>query len=234
MSVLTAMQSAAARLEGRRPTAFFASQETFEVELSDLSTETAVAIMKYHDWRKLTKKHTLTGDGTTTEFDLPEDYDRMLVKGDVHSTTWSLYRFTRVFDLDEWEDFHNIMPAGVPGAWIMLGGKIHIYPAMASGEEAVFYYVSNSIAYNEAAVEYKAAFTTDDDVFQLDERLLTLGLIWRWRAQKKLEYAEDMRNYEIALSEAVARDKGSRMIAPPRSRGGFSDLRLAYPRPLGA
>ena len=66
----------------------------------------------------------------------------------------------------------------------------------------------------------------------LPERLLTLGLIWRWRAQKRQEYAEDLRNYEIALSEEIGRDKGSQIIAVGAARWP-GRVGTSYPGPLG-
>lgn len=77
----------------------------------------------------------------------------------------------------------------------------------------------------------KGEFTADDDEFILDNRLLRLGLIWRWRQQKRLEYGEDMQTYEIALSQAQARDKGARVIRSPRPMRW--NAQTAYPWPLG-
>jgi hypothetical protein len=72
----------------------------------------------------------------------------------------------------------------------------------------------------------KAAFTADDDTFVLDERLLTLDCIWRWKAQKGLEYAEHMQNAEIARSKAISDDKGPRILVQGRRR---LSLPVAYP-----
>lgn len=55
----------------------------------------------------------------------------------------------------------------------------------------------------------KEEFTSDDDVFRLDERVLKLGMIWPWKANKGQAYAEDMVTYEDALAVASGNDKGS-------------------------
>jgi hypothetical protein len=65
-----------------------------------------------------------------------------------------------------------------------------------------------------------------------EERLLTLSLIWRWRASKRLEYAEDMQNFNIAFGEETAKDKGSRMLIAGRQRVPYN-VKAAYPGPLG-
>lgn len=66
------------------------------------------------------------------------------------------------------------------------------------------------------------AFTADDNEFLLDDRLLTLGLIWRWKAQKGLDYSEDLQTYEIALAQAQVRDRGNFALRAPRPLRGMN------------
>lgn len=234
MTILTACQSAAVRLLGRRPTTFFSATTQFEVEICELATEAATAIAKAHDWRALTKLNTITGDGSSTAFNMPSDYDRMPKTGDVHSSTFQTATFRRAESLDEWLNLNDTQFSATPGNWIILGGQMHIFPAPSASETARFYYISDKIVAETAAptVGAKAAFTTDTDVFLLSERLLTLALIWRWRAQKRMEYAEDMQNFEIAMGEEALRDKGSRVLTVGVQRNAL-DLRRSYPRALG-
>lgn len=226
MTVLSAAQSAALRLLGRKPTTIFSSSSTFEMELADLATEAAIAIAKEHEWQKLKTLATLTGDGSTTAFDLPADYDRMVKDGNLHSSRYQTAYFSRVDSLDDWILIGDTLAEPSPGSWIVLGGKMNIKPAMASNETARFYYISRYIASG------KVVFSADADEFILPERLLTLGLIWRWRSQKRMEYAEDLQNYEIALSQEIARDRGARIISvgPQRYSGNVS---MPYPGQLG-
>jgi hypothetical protein len=79
----------------------------------------------------------------------------------------------------------------------------------------------------------KTAFDTDADTFVLPERLLTLSIIWRWRASKRMEYAEDLQNFNIAFSEECASDKGSRILIVGRQRNPYN-LTNSYPRALGS
>ncbi len=222
MTVLSAARSAAIRLSQVQPDSLFSSTQPFDVEMADLATETAISIAKEHDWQALTKLATLTGDGVDTSFMLPTDYDRMPQKANVHSISFSTASFRRALDLDEWLNLNDFQSNGSPGNWIILAGEMQIFPAMPVGETARFYYISKNIVANQTA------FLADDNEFVLPERLLTLGLIWRWRAMKRTEYAEDLRNYEIALSQEIKNDKGAQMITVGRQRmpAGIS---VAYP-----
>lgn len=223
MSILSAAKSAAIRLSQQQPTSLFATTDTFSMEIADLATETAVAIAKAHDWQALTKLATLTGDGEAIAFNLPTDYDRMLIKSKVHSIRFRTAVFRAARDLDEWLFFNDYLTTGTPGNWVILGGQMQIFPAMPVDETARFYYMSNQIVAGN-----KTAFAADADAFVLSERLLTLGLIWRWRSQKRAEYAEDLSNYEIALSEEISRDKGSHVITVGQQRYR-SDVNFAWP-----
>jgi hypothetical protein len=46
----------------------------------------------------------------------------------------------------------------------------------------------------------------DDDVLLLREDLFKLGLEWRWKKAKGLEYAQEFADYEDFFADAFARD----------------------------
>lgn len=230
MTVASALQSATVRLVGQKPTAFFSASGGIEEELTDLANETARAIAEEHDWRALTTLTTLVGYGGV-DFDLPDDYDRMPTDVRVWSTAWPGQFYQRARDLNEWYDNQQFVSSGAPGWWIMLDDKLQVHPAPPVGTNVQLYYVSRNSVKSEGGTP-KAEFTADDDVFRLDERLITLGVIWRWRAQKRLEYAEDLRNFEIAQSKRIKADKGARILAEGRPRLPMG-VGVAFPGVLG-
>lgn len=231
MTILSACQDAIARLVARRPSSVFASDDEICVEIASLSNEAATDIMKAHDWQALTKLKIITGDGATGAWPLPDDYDRMVNGQDVHSGTWTYMRYMNAGTLDRWQDLNALLPAIPPGYWIILLDKINFLPVIGSSDDARFYYVSNQYAVGADGIP-KFAFNRDDDNFVLDDRLLTLALIWRWKSMKGMDYQEDIRNSDIALSQAMARDHGSRVIrSGSRMRG--MNTRLGWPWELG-
>jgi hypothetical protein len=233
MTVLSACQDAA-KLMGMgaaAPTQIYGSTSPLAIDFSVIANEAAKAVMKAHDWRKLTTLHTQAGDGSDTSFALPSDYDRMPLKAKIFSTSTNLPLY-QVADLDEWQDMTLQGFTGTVGSWIMLGGELQILPALAVGESAQFYYISNLIVTPDTGSN-KAAFTIDTDVFRLPERLLTLAIIWRWRAMKGLNYSEEMRNFEIAAGEEYGREKGSRIITVGRARIS-GDVQMTYPGTINA
>lgn len=232
MSLLSACQSAALRLVGTKPSSIVSSSDLFEMELLDLAQEGARDIAKSHDWQALTKTATITGDGTTTDFDLPTDYDRMLIRSDMIDTTSFLWGYSRITDINDyiWETEQNV--AALPGSWIIFGDQFHFVPAPQSAAVATYAYITTNVVRDEADIR-KAAFTADSDGFVLSERLLTLWMVWRWREMKRLDYDDDKANFEKAFAELSGRDKGSRIIrtGPLRFPGSVS---ASYPWSLGS
>ncbi len=223
MTVLTACAEAAIELNQTEPATLFSTTDQFAKELRTQANKTAKAILKGYDWQKFTALQTMTGDGSTTSFTLPTDYDRMPKKANVLTSQFAS-PLSKVDDADEWLNL-NLRPfVGAPGRWIILGGTMQILPAVATGVTANFYYIKNKIVTGGTKTE----FTADADTFDLPERLITLGVIWRWRAQKRKDYAEDMRNFEIALAEEMANDKGSRVLTVGKQRIGL-DADVAHP-----
>jgi len=236
MTILSALQSAMVRLVGRRPNTIFSTTNQTELELADLATEVATDIMKSHEWQALTKIETIVGDGVATAFDKPSDYDRMCQGQAMHDGNSWFWNYTPAADLNEWLYLQSGgWEALNPGWWILLENQFQFYPAPSGN--APYPYISKNFARSAPAsgtgiITPKAAFTADDDTFLLDDRLITLGVIWRYREQKGMGYAEDMATYEMALSQEQARDKGSRVIRR-NSRNVPSGVSTGWPWPLG-
>ncbi len=232
MTFLSAAQSASIRLLGRKPTTFFSSSNKFEMEITDLGNEVVTDMMEYADWRRLTKTHQMVGDGTTYGFDLPSDFSRMPIGTDISRANWYTWGYMDAPSLNYWMDLVNGLATPNPGYWIILDGQVQFRPAVSAGTTAQYFYISKNAVLDADGVTRKAAFTSDLDTFLLDEKVLTLGIIYRWRAQKRMEYAQDFVNYEEAIARSSSFDKGSRIItSAPRYN---IDARNAYPRPLGS
>lgn len=228
MTVGSAMKAAALRVAGYRPAAFFGSTQNLEMELSDLVNEVAQDVAKYQDWQALTKIAEYGGNGSVTTYALPDDYDRMTQTAMIQSDSWfcGYYPYTdmNAFIYDSESGF-----SGIVGAWIMYGNQIHISPAPS--DTIRYPYQSKNWAIAENG-NRKAEFTDDDDQFVLPERLLTLGLVWRWRDNKGLEASGDEEAFIKALDEYAAKDGGTKIIRR-NSRIVFGRARLAWPGLLG-
>lgn len=234
MSFLTAAQNAAIQLIGKKPPTFFSSDSQFCLEITTLANEIIADIVRDKDWRKLIKLKLMTGDSITQGFDLPLDYDHMPKGQQVHNASWPTWNYYGASSLDEWLNYLNGEPQVIPGAWLILSGQMQFNPIIPTGQVAQYYYVSNQIVLEDGTGSTKSQFTADSDTMLYPDRLLTLGLIWRWRAMKRLEYAEDMANFEKMKDQVAGEDKGSRILRDGGRRNPWWDVQSPYPWALGS
>jgi hypothetical protein len=232
MTFLVAAQNAAVQLIGKKPATFFSSTGQFELEICTLANEIVADLVTDKDWRKLTVLKQMVGDGSTVGFDIPEDYDHMPKGMQVHNAQFLTWNYLSAGNLNEWLNYVNGNPLPSPGAWIILDGQMQFNPPVASGTTAQYYYISNQII-NDGLGGTRSTFSDDNQTLVYPERLLTLGLIWRWRAMKRLEYAEDLRNFEKYKDQVAGDDKGSNVVVVGGRRRWPQDIWPAYPWALG-
>jgi hypothetical protein len=72
-------------------------------------------------------------------------------------------------------------------------------------------------------------FTNDNDSFRLDERLLKLGMVWQWKANKGSPYAEDMGTYSDALAVASGADKPAPIIIGRMPISAAANVAIPWP-----
>lgn len=236
MTILDVCKDAAVKLNRAKPTSVFVTTDPFAAELLLAAKETAESLVKEdHDWRALTQLATCVGDAITTAFPfatVAPDWDRMIKSAKLHSLRFRNATFRWARDLDEWLFINDNLLVGSPGNAVILGDSMQIFPPMPVDDTARFYYISNRYA-RKADGTPQSSFTADTDTFALPENLLRLGIIWRWRADKRLEYSEDLKNYEIAKATAMGKDTGSQAIVVGRQRIGHGNIEFAYPGILG-
>ena len=127
----------------------------------------------------------LTGDGTTTAFDLPRDYDRMLKAAELRSSRTSRHSGHR--RQRPVAGYGNRQFNQVAGMWTIHGGQIHVRPASSPGKKVNFSHVERMGQRRPGVTE---ECLLDTDLFRLSESLRA-RMIWKWRAQKGLPYAQD-------------------------------------------
>ena len=230
MTILTVIQDACTSgIALAKPNSVIGSSAREHLELAALAQEVADMIVTSHEWQVLKRIATITGDGSTEDFDFPTDYDRMLDKSQLWTSTLEA-PLSPISDSDEWLGLDVQSFDFVVNAWTIYGGQVHIKPALASAATAKYWYVSN-LAITDSGATNIAEFTDDADTFRLSERLLKLGLIYKWREMKGLPYAENMADYEDLKAKLIARDKGSRImrLGSPRLPDGMT---VAYPKSI--
>jgi len=231
MTIYTVVRDVCAAVGVMVPNSVFASLDSNRTmqEMVSLADEMAQRIAyDTRDWTALKVTQTYTGNGTQTDFPLPANFKRLLLTSSVWSSVNTQAPLLFIPDADEWMQRRLRGYAQTPNEWTMMGGKMLIYPAMGVGTTASFVYLDRNCV-TLASGGYGDHFVNDGDSFRLDERLLKLGMVWQWKAQKGSPYAEDMGSYSDALANAMGHDSPAPIII---GRLPISQMRVAYPWPV--
>jgi hypothetical protein len=232
MSLLSMVQNTCAVVGVVSPQAVFANitaNRTMQ-EMVALANEMANRIAyNNRDWQKLILTNVFTGDGVKTSFPMPANYKRMLLNSNVWSSANTLQPMTFISDADEWMQRRASNWSSPVGEWIILGGQMLFWPALGPGATASFAYIDSNCI-NLASGGAGPAFAADTDNFRLNERVLRLGMVWQWKANKGSPYAEDMATYSDALNYEQGHDKPSPILVGRRAMP--AGVRVAYPWPV--
>jgi hypothetical protein len=72
----------------------------------------------------------------------------------------------------------------------------------------VFMYITRNIAYDTGR-NPRDAYYEDGDSAAIDEDLVQLGLSWRWRQKKGLDYTAEMAEYSGTMKQRIAQYMGT-------------------------
>jgi hypothetical protein len=107
----------------------------------------------------------------------------------------------------EWQQLQAQLLQGPWWQYRIRGNQLLMLPAPSVGDQIYFEWVSNYWCTSSgSSVPTQNTFAADTDVGILDERLLRLDALWRYKADKKLAYAEDFDKAEEAIADAMARN----------------------------
>lgn len=205
MTLATMCQSAARQLNVGVPTAFVSNtaDDTAGLLLR-LASEEGFSLMRRCPWQVLQAEQTFTTVAADEQTNaLPTDYDRMIPETMFNRGTRR--RVAGPLSPDQWQQAKATLVTYVNPTFRIRGDAILMSPNPPEGETIAYEYISKNFCKSAAGVT-QADWAADSDVGRLDEGLMTLGLIWRFKQVKGLAYAEDLAMYERRVTDAEMRD----------------------------
>jgi hypothetical protein len=206
MSLLTIVQSAAPRIGVATPTAVATSTDLQVIQLLALLNEEGAELGARWEWQSLLSETTFTTLATESQGAISTIAPNM--KYILNDTIWNRTLRRPLFGPmtpQRWQQLKAMSMQGPWNQWRIRGGNLLMTPVPAAGQTCYFEYVSKAWALSVALAD-KVAFTADDDTSKLDEDIMALGLIWRFKAAKGFSYAEDFNKYERRVVDAMAQD----------------------------
>lgn len=213
MSLLTVIQKSCRLLSLPVPTEVVASTDVQVQQLYELANEEGNELASSYDWQLLRKQWIFSSAANPDQpLAVPEDWDRFLantffnrsqqrsVIGPITPQQWQAIQaqpqLNRVFL-----------------AFIQRGGEFLVTPTPAAGETIAYEYVTKNWVHAADDIEETYSdYQADSDVAFLDEKIIILGVRWRFLKSKGLDYAEDFRTYMSERTQKQARDGGNGMI----------------------
>jgi hypothetical protein len=212
MTLLTIIQRTCGVLGLPQPSAVVGSSDRQTLQLLELLYEEGESLLNVHDWSwaLTTKTFTcLASEAQTGE--PPTTFLRFTRPGQGEYIVWNDTNNQPIIGPMSASDWTEYLARGVteyPQYWRLIDGVLNISSPVVS-QSIRYEYVSKSWTSNSA--DY-TVFGADTDTIEFPENLVRRGLKWRFKQAKGLDYAEDMRSYELLKAEAIANDKGAASI----------------------
>lgn len=211
------------------PATVIASADPHVKQIRAILYETGNALALRGEWSRLTEEKTfttvaqedqgsiyeLTGTGTLTPF--------RKIKNE---TMWDRTDRLPVWPINpiNWQRIKALSTSMPRYRYRIVRGRLLFTPTPPASHTVAFEWVSKWWIQDGTSGSIKERFTLDTDTFLVERELLKLGLAWRWRKAKGMDYAEEYEEYEARLAETLAHDVTRDVLymdhAEPRMKPG--------------
>ncbi len=141
------------------------------------------------------------------------------LKGSMQMQYWQLLKYGNLASLSM-QKFRTTYPLGVPGLEIM--------PAPTQVQAMVGVYYSNEYAKDEDGNSIPK-YATDNDVSKIPEEYVELGVKWRFRRAKGLDFSAELAEYNDMVKTQYAKYLSSQEIQVGGKRYPYEDIGLTQP-----
>lgn len=233
MSLLSIAQSLILKVMSQKPTVAASAIDPKILQAVEYINEAGQELAARATWQALTSESTFTtvatqSQGVITTLAGP-DFAFM-----VNNTMWDRTRRRPVFGPKSDAQWQQLMAQFNQGPYLQYrirGNQILFLPVPPVGDAIYFEWVTKFWATDATGVTGKSSFTQDTDVAKLDERVITLDALWRFKKANNLAYDEDFNKAEDAINDLIARD-GSKPTL--NLGGGQTDVLPAILVPAGS
>ena len=204
---LQIVQQACGRLGLNQPTAVVSSTDPAVLQYLSLLNEEGEELADRYQWQALT----LEASFTTVAQENQGNLDTIAPgwRSIINNTIWNFTLRRRVFgprSQQQWEQIKAMYTQTLWNQYKIQGNQLLFVADPAAGELCKFQYVSKNWATDAAGTTTKDSFTADSDLPVLDDNLMILGLIWRWRKAKGLDFSAEYKQWDDKANLTYGRD----------------------------
>lgn len=208
MSLLSIGQSLTLKVLKSKPTVIAASADPSILQMLELINEAGQELAARAAWQVLTAEATFL----TLATEVQGTIQNLAGAGylfTINETMWNRTQRRPIFgpkSPSEWQNLKAQFSSGPWTSWRLRGNQFLAFPIPAAGQSVFFEWVTKFWATDVTGVTPKSGFTVDGDVALLDERIITLDALWRFKRANKLSYDEDYQKAQDAINDAITRD----------------------------
>jgi hypothetical protein len=171
-------------------------------------------LVSKNEWSRVLAAWTFTVATDPQTETYPSDYERLRKRSSFWRSGSNLTPLSGPVPPDNWH-YIETNASSFPGFWRPFGNGVE-FIGVPIGETVTAEYVSKNWILAADGETTRATWAADTDTSMLPDTLLTLGVVWRWKQSKGLEYAEDMATYERELDRRISADRSARPILTTR------------------
>ena len=213
LSCLQLVQTVCKRIGIQAPTQAYTSQDQQIIQLLSLVEEEGQEQATRYPWEVLQTEATFTTLAAQVQGNIntiAPGFDYI-----INDTIWNRTLRRPVYgpkSEQDWQQAKAMQINGPFNSFRIIGDVLNFYPVPVAGQTCAFEYISTNWI-NTSTGSTSSAFTNDADTPRLDDQLVIMGAIWRWKAAKGLDYSEDFAKYERRIMDAMGRDAGKARLS---------------------
>lgn len=207
-SLLQIVQGVCRKLGLNQPAAVIGSNDQNISQLQEIANEEGQELSDAYQWQILTSEVQFFGVATESQGNLNDIVDGQL-GWIVNDTIWNRTTNRPLFGpltAQQWQLMKARQAAGPFSEFRIRGNELLCYPPPDAGDNLHFEWVSKDFCQNAAGTASYREWNADSDVSILDSRLMSLGIVWRWKQLKGLDFQADYAKYTVAVEQAKGRD----------------------------
>lgn len=212
LTCLQIVQTVCNRLGILAPTVAVTSTDQQIIQIVSISNEEGMAQVKRYPFESLVTEATFSTSAAMLQGNMSSIAPGF--KAVLNQTMWNrtLRRpVTGSKSPQEWQQAIAMQVTSPYSQYRIKNDQILFYPIPAAGNTVAFEYTSTNWV-SKSGGGTSSIWTSDSDTPLLSDDLIILGTIWRWKAAKGLDYAENFNTYEAALADAMAQDGSKRQL----------------------
>lgn len=212
MSLATVLNGVCDRVGIPRPTSYVGNSDDTARQLLALANEEGQELSDRHTWQALQLEASFSSTATTTQGAISTLAPNMSYI--INDTIWNRNSLRPVFGSLSPQRWQLLKASNVTGPYPeyrIRGDYLLFLPSPGSGESYFFEYVTKNWC-QDASGTASDSWISDNSTSLLDEKLISLGVRWRYLRAKGLDYSEEFRVYRDRVSDATTRDGGRTIL----------------------